>query len=158
MSLKKFLRRLFGVKEAKPEVKCEPPKYDPDPKVARVTIQPGKKKPDIPKVNPKVVGVKVTTETRPDPLLDPLHPLNPLNPLSPISPLNPFNQANDEPVRHRDHHERVDSTTISDTVHHSTPVHHSSHDSGYSHHSHDSSPSYDSPSYDSSPSHHNSSW
>lgn len=134
------IRALFGVKAPKKEVKCEPPKYDPNPKVARVKIQ-SKPKPDIPKVNPKVVGVKVTTETRPDPWHD---PLNPLNPLSPISPLNPMNQANDEPVRHRDHHERVDSTTISDSHRGSSP----SYDHGSSHHS----------GYDSSPSHHDSSW
>lgn len=155
------IRALFGVKKPKKEVRSEPPKFAPNPKVARVTIQPGKPKPDIPKVNPKVVGVKVTEERRPDPWLD---PINPLNPLSPISPLNPLNQADDEPVRHRDHHERVDSTTISDSHHHSTPAHHSSHDYGSSsHHSHDSGSSYssyDSGSYDSGSSHssHDSSW
>lgn len=137
------IRALFGVKAPKKEVKCEPPKYDPNPKVARVKIQ-NKPKPDIPKVNPKVVGVKVTTETRPDPILDAINPLNPLNPLSPISPLNPLNQGSHEPVRHRDHHERADSTTISNSHRDSSQ----SYDHGSRYHS----------GYDSSPSHHDSSW
>lgn len=158
---RRILNKIFGIPPVPPEPKIEPPKFGGDfPRPVSVTMKAtqtvkqdpmaaavARAKRDAEKtaVKGNVSSASSSSTTRPayDPLIDPLNPVSPLY------------MAVDEPKRHRVHHE--DSTSLSDTVRHSTPSHSSPSSSDYHHHDHGSSysPSHDSsPSYDSSPSHH----